>query len=200
MRGWPKPYNIYTHGVHTVFVAGIWSNLQTYTVYICKSGQFYGFGQPYTSHTQRRNQKVSDTGGVALCCMRGVSIFVGLARTIYVRHIYNMFGREITDYLQCIYKYTSGQPYVYDFPCGHSWPPFSAFPARGPPSLPFLHVASLLCLSCTWPPLSAFPARAPPPLPCNSCFGIVIHLFNCRPGRSALLLSSSYTLGPDQPA
>ena len=40
-------------------------------------------------------------------------MYNGLARTIYIRCIYGIFGREITEYMviRCIYG--SGQPYVY---------------------------------------------------------------------------------------
>jgi len=35
---------------------------------------------------------------------------IGLARTIYIRCIYGVFGREITKYT--VYIYSSGQPYT----------------------------------------------------------------------------------------
>jgi len=39
---------------------------------------------------------------------------VGLARTIYIRCIYGIFGREIIKYMvsYTVYKYGSGQPYT----------------------------------------------------------------------------------------
>ena len=44
-------------------------------------------------------------------------IIVGLARTIYIRCTYDIFGLEITKYtanIRCVYMYIygSGQPYV----------------------------------------------------------------------------------------
>jgi hypothetical protein len=40
-----------------------------------------------------------------------VTVYVGLARTIYIRCTYGIFGLEITKYT--VYIYGSGQPYVY---------------------------------------------------------------------------------------
>jgi hypothetical protein len=41
-------------------------------------------------------------------------IYVGLARTIYIRCIYSIFGRKITNIRSyTVYIYGSGQPYAY---------------------------------------------------------------------------------------
>ena len=40
-----------------------------------------------------------------------IYIYIGLTRTIYIRCIYGIFGRNFTKYT--VYKYGSGQPYIY---------------------------------------------------------------------------------------
>jgi len=43
-----------------------------------------------------------------------VYIYVGLARTLYIRCLYGIFGREITKntVIYGVYMYASGQPYI----------------------------------------------------------------------------------------
>jgi hypothetical protein len=48
-------------------------------------------------------------------CNQSIRIYVGWARTIYIRCIYGVFAREITKHtgMYGIYIYGSGQPYIY---------------------------------------------------------------------------------------
>jgi len=44
--------------------------------------------------------------------MHPLGIYVGLARTIYLRCVHGIFGRDITEYT--VHIYGSGQPYIYE--------------------------------------------------------------------------------------
>jgi len=92
-KGWPEPCE---YGAHTLTLAGESSNIWSCTVYILK--RYTVLANHDNTQTHTKHAHAAGLIGTAIQAPCPNKSCVGLARNIYIRFTYGIFGREITKY------------------------------------------------------------------------------------------------------